>query len=116
MEYRFRFDDKCRQKVDCSFDIYIREDVPGPIYFYIHFDKFFLNHRKVMRSFNKEQLRGKDLPVSTIETNCGSKSRNKDLSVTSYLFAPNNPVEADGPLNPCGILPSLMSRGSNRLT
>ena len=37
-EYRIRYDDKCRSSALCTFDLYIREDVKGPIYFYTHYD------------------------------------------------------------------------------
>lgn len=115
-EFRIRFDDKCKNLASCDFSIYVRENVPGPVYVYIHFENFFLNHRRVMRSVSKDQLRGLKVEDSKIETACSGKTKNKDIGVTSYTFNPTAAVNADGPLNPCGIYASLYPKGRLRMT
>lgn len=112
-EFRIRFDDKCRNKSPCVFDLFVRETIPGPVYLYIYFKNFYLNHRNVMRSFNKEQLKGEDVAQDKVQSSCGELTKNKHLGISKYFFN-TSPVDPEAPLNPCGILPSLYPSGSLR--
>jgi len=114
-EFRIRFDDKCRNKSPCVFDLFVRETIPGPVYLYIYFKNFYLNHRNVMRSFNKEQLKGEEVSMAKVESSCGEVTKNKHLGISKY-FSNASPVDPESALNPCGILPSLYPSGSLRLS
>lgn len=109
-EFRIRFDDKCRNKSPCVFDLFVREAIPGPVYLYIYFKNFYLNHRNVMRSFSKDQLKGDEVAMDKVQSACGDVTRNKHAGVSKYFFN-TSPVDPEGALNPCGILPSLFPSG-----
>ena len=52
LEYRIRYDDKCVGQSTCKFDFVIREKATAPVYLYLHFKNFFINHRNIAGSFS----------------------------------------------------------------
>lgn len=53
-----RYDDVCRNGVACTFDYEITQETTGPIYLYIEFENYYINHRKTSKSFDNQQLNG----------------------------------------------------------
>lgn len=88
----------------------MRETIPGPVYVYVYYKNFYLNHRNVMKSFDKDQLRGTDKSVEDLVKSCGDVRRNKDIGVSKF-WNNTNTVDPEAALNPCGILPSLFPSG-----
>jgi LEM3 (ligand-effect modulator 3) family / CDC50 family len=111
-EYQVRFDDKCTAGTNCVFNLLIRDKMTGPIYVYLHFNNFFLNHRKVMKSLNKQQLMGNDVDLETLSTTCAGMSQNSDYPfANTSLTAMGKPYVHSAALNPCGIYASLFPQG-----
>lgn len=113
-ELSFRVDDKCVDGVQCYINFTIKEEIKGPVYIYMHYTNYFLNHRRVMRSFNKDQMRGVIPTQTSIDNTCANMQWNKDSARTTGLTM--NVLGADDPLYPCGILPNLYVKGTPLIT
>lgn len=57
--------------------LHLREDKKAPLYLYIGFKDFYVNHRKVMLSVDYEQLAGKTLSEQESLLNCEEYNLNK---------------------------------------
>ena len=111
-EFSIRYDDKCSSAAVCSFNFTVKETVTGPIYFYLEFSDFFLNHRNVMNSFSSKQLSGQDLDGSSLSSSCSGELYNSDFTFGNYYFNSGAQVVSSDVLNPCGIFPTLFPRDS----
>ena len=91
--------------VPCSLNFKVLDTIQGPVHFYIAYEDFYLNHRKVMSSIDTRQFDGKTLTLDELHTSCGNYTTVGD----SRRFVAN--AEAgqpeDAPLAFCGLFPML---------
>lgn len=104
--HNIRYDDACDGLTSCAKVFEIKEEVTGPVYLYIYFEDFFINHRNVVRSVSRRQIAGEDVDDGEIDKRCPGFRTNSDKpALTSYLGASLVQTET---LSPCGIYPSLV--------
>lgn len=48
-----RYDDACEGLNSCAKVFEVKEEITGPVYLYIYFEDFFINHRNVVRSVSR---------------------------------------------------------------
>ena len=113
-ELEFRIDDRCTDGVMCHIEFTIKEEIKGPVYVYLHYTNFFLNHRRVMRSFNKDQMKGAIPTQTSIDNTCLNMQWNKDSGHIQGIAG--NALVPEDPLYPCGILPNLYVKGTQAVT
>jgi hypothetical protein len=88
----------------------------GPVYLYIHFKDFFVNHRNVVRSVSKKQLNGQDIADNSDElSRCSKIQLNKENDAVTTSISGSTLV-GDDAMSPCGIYPSLIPRDTFTLT
>ena len=56
--FTIRFDDKCGDAPVCQFPFFVKKTIKGPIYVYLHFKDFYVQHRASLKSVSHEQLSG----------------------------------------------------------
>lgn len=107
--FEIRFDDKCGDSTTCNFPLYVKNKIKGPIYLYLHFEDFFVQHRNSIKSVSQKQLSGVNLDYKSVKTACLGAVTNeeaaKDFSISGKRLDPK------GVANPCGILASLFPKG-----
>lgn len=110
--FDIRFDDKCGDSSTCSFPFYVKNKMEGPIYVYLHFKDFFVQHRNSIKSVSQNQLSGEIVGYDAASTACIAAVRNedtlRDYSITGKRLDPKAVA------NPCGILASLFPKGITR--
>lgn len=108
-EHRERIDHSCHTET-CEVTIRVDQDtVPGPLYLYIAFEGFFVNHRKVLYSVDYDQLGGATMTAEQLKSNCEGYSTIRDLK----KFHPDIDITGhheDDIVNPCGLFPFLYSK------
>lgn len=112
--FDIRFDDKCGDSATCSFPFYVKSKIEGPIFVYLHFQNFFVQHRNSLKSVSQSQLAGNNLNYESVKSACLNAITNeeslRDYSITGKRLDPKAVA------NPCGILASLFPKGSHRST
>ena len=112
--FMIRLDDKCGDSQTCSFPFFVKSTIKGPIYVYLHFKDFYIQHRKSLKSVSYDQLTGDNLKVSELADTCAgmlvNEDNQQDFSITG------NRMDPQGPLNPCGIYASLFPRDDFKLS
>src|SRR3990167_4963526 len=58
--FTIRLDDKCGDSATCSFPLFVKSKIKGPIYVYLHFKDFYVQHRAGLKSVSHSQLAGED--------------------------------------------------------
>ena len=109
--FEIRFDDKCGDSSTCNFPLFVKSKMKGPIYMYLSYKDFYVQHRNSLKSVSQSQLSSLDPSYSTLKSACTGAFTNqeagKDFSITSQRLDPSKPA------NPCGILASLFPTGMN---
>lgn len=108
-EYKERIDHDCIGEV-CNVRMRVdKELLSKPLYLYIAYEGFYLNHRKVMYSIDYDQLSGKEKTKEDLKTNCENYLSTADLK----RFHPDVLSEEDygeTVVNPCGLFPFLYTQ------
>lgn len=104
--YNIRYDDICEGQNSCAKVFEVKEEVTGPVFLYIYYEDFFINHRNVVRSVSRRQIAGEDVADSEIDKRCPGFRNNKDKPAL-VSFSGASLVETET-LSPCGIYPSLL--------
>lgn len=87
---------------NCNITITLEETFTPPIMVYYQLENFYQDHRKYIKSKSLGQLRGQNLTISDIATDCEPITTVKDLgfykSIGNFTFAPTDTA------NPCGLI------------
>lgn len=111
-----RFDSACFNQDTCGVLFNVHEDMPGPVYLYIHYKNFYVNHRNVVQSISSTQLTGTDInDDSQKKESCDPFKLNSDVSTITTSYQGTTLVN-DEVLSPCGIYPVLVPRDTFTLT
>ena len=108
-EYKERIDHNCLTD-ECNIRMRIDKDIIAkPLFIYIAYEGFFLNHRKVIYSVDYDQLAGKPRTAEELKTNC------EDYLTVSDLKAYHPDIDIKGntgntPVNPCGLFAFLYTQ------
>lgn len=79
----------------CQLSFNIQERMKAPVYVYYELDNFYQNHRRYVKSRSDAQLRGQELPASSL-SDCEPLIRNE----TGHV------------LNPCGLIANSFFNGA----
>jgi LEM3 (ligand-effect modulator 3) family / CDC50 family len=86
----------------CNITIPIEENFDPPIMVYYQLENFYQDHRRYIKSKSLGQLRGEDLKLSDISSDCDPITTIKDLgfykSIGNFSLAPTDIA------NPCGLI------------
>lgn len=108
--FEIRFDDKCGDSKTCTFPLFVKSKMKGPLYMYLTYKDFFVQHRNSLKSVSQSQLSDLGPSTSTLQSSCAGAYTNReaghDFSVTGVRLNP------DEPANPCGVLASLFPTGT----
>lgn len=113
-EYSFNVNEKCKGKVSpgsksstsCRFDIEIGEKLEKPVYIYIGYKNFFVNHRNIMNSVDNTQLSGTAVNIDRARGKCKGRVFNEDGGKTSSFKGSS--LEKREVMYPCGLQASLI--------
>lgn len=108
-----RYDDVCEGQTACAKVFEVKEEITGPVYLYIYYEDFFINHRNVVRSVSRRQIAGEDVDDAEIDKRCPGFRTNKDKPATSSFTGV--PLVETETLTPCGIYPSLIPQDGFRV-
>ncbi|KAM5349843.1 hypothetical protein ACJ41O_006348 [Fusarium nematophilum] len=64
------FDRVTKNYTMCTIDFFLPEDLQPPVLFYYQLTNFNQNHRKYLTSRNKEQLKGENVGLASLEDTC----------------------------------------------
>jgi hypothetical protein len=87
----------------CYAHFTITERIPAPVFLYYQLDNFYQNHRRYVKSRSFDQLKGSNLDVATITSDCDPIITVDELG--NFYAADNVTKLASGsPANPCGLV------------
>lgn len=109
----WRYDDKCELGVICNQSIDIEKDLTENVFFYYEIRNFYQNHRRYFKSKSNEQLRGNDLDLAKVNSDCDPVVKNKDLWRTISIG--NNNLDPEGVAFPCGMMARSIFNGKSIL-
>lgn len=99
-QHEVRFDDSCLHGEYCNKYLEIKEDFKGPFYIYIKYENYYINHRKMAKSFDAIQLTGEDRSKKEVKQFCDVLSTNEQ-GLKNHSYA-GTPLVASEVMNPCG--------------
>lgn len=86
----------------CTVEITVSQDIKQPIYVYYQLDNFYQNHRRYVKSRSFDQLKGKNVDVST---DCDPIVKNKDIYLGLKSAAdPTKTLNPEDTAWPCGLV------------
>jgi len=86
----------------CSVTITVTSNMKSPVFFYYELDNFYQNHRRYINSQSSNQLAGKVVSASTINSDCSPVITNGQMGKTAnYLGVPLNSGDT---AVPCGLI------------
>jgi hypothetical protein len=88
----------------CYATFTIDERIPAPVYIYYQLDNFYQNHRRYVKSRSFDQLKGANLDVATITSDCDPIITVDELGIFSTVGNPNGKLPSGSPANPCGLV------------
>lgn len=103
--FTLRFDDKCGDSESCSFPFIVKRKIKGPIFMYLHFKNFYVQHRMSLKSMSHSQLKGNNKSPKELEKYCKGMKINEDFK-RDFSFKGDR-LDPRAPLNPCGIYATL---------
>lgn len=106
VDYKFAINENCLYQT-CPFIFHLDVDPLKPLYFFVGFENFSMNHLKVLSSKDNNQLSGASLKQSELGTGCKGYSTVKDARRFYPNFQPNR--NTSDPITPCGLAPLLYS-------
>lgn len=108
--YSIRIDDKCSDSETCKIPLNIKKKMAGPVYVYLGYKNYFLNHRKAVKGIPYEQLTGHTISVADAQAVCTDKYKNEHLTNQYSWSNPALRLEPQEAMNPCGIYASLFPK------
>lgn len=106
--FQIRFDDKCGDSQTCEFPFFVKSRMKGPIYVYLHFKNFFVQHRRALKSVDHDQLKGERQSVADVKNSCEGMVTNEDFA--QDFSVTGNKLDPKAALSPCGLYASLFPR------
>ena len=94
-----RYDDECPQGL-CDLTVTVSERMEGPVYAFYQLDDFFQNHRRYIKSYSLDQLRGEEI---SNEKDCNPAITNADMGVTLAADGVTQ-LDPDAVAYPCGLI------------
>ena len=70
---------------------------------YYQLENFYQAHRRYIKSKSNDQLKGKNLTIDDISSECEPILKMKDIGI--YKTYNNNSLNPDDIANPCGLIP-----------
>ena len=108
-EHKERIDHSCREQT-CEVTVRVdKKIVSGPLYLYIGFEGFYVNHRKVLYSIDYDQLGGSDMTMEQLKTHCDGYRTIEDLK-RFHSKIDTSGYSYDEIVNPCGLFAFLYTR------
>ena len=106
--FTVRIDDKCGDSQNCQFPFFVKSDIQGPVYVYLYFKDFYVQHRRSLKSVSYTQLSGTYQSPSDLSSSCTGEVTNSDYSsIYSITGSKLNPADS---LTPCGVLATLFPK------
>lgn len=107
METVYQYDDQCGAPTGaepnyCYKTITLKQDIPAPVYVSYELGNFYQNHRRYVKSRAYEQLMGKEIDMSTANTQCDPVVTNSQMNKT--LSVNFTPLDPDAIAYPCGLI------------
>ena len=115
IEYQQRYDNNSdcwknfvvEDSVTCTVTFTVKTKMVQPVYFYYQLNNFYQNHRRYVKSKSPEQLNGKIMSKSDLQSECDPVVTMHDLGkspkvLNSYLGTVYN--SASIAANPCGLI------------
>jgi hypothetical protein len=107
LDLKLKISDLCFTN-PCDLRFRIVDKYDGPVFVYIGYDNFYLNHRKIINSVDSKQLEGKSVTADDIKNTCmGFETVNDARRLLPNKFA--NWTGSDI-LYPCGLLPLMFTQ------
>lgn len=106
--FTIRLDDKCGDSATCSFPLFVKSKIKGPIYVYLHFKDFYVQHRAGLKSVSHSQLAGEDLSLSDAQSDCPGAVLNKDIIKSTSVSGKT--LDPEAVASPCGLYASLFPK------
>ena len=82
----------------------MKEAIDAPIYVYYQLDNFYQNHRRYVKSRSFDQLKGKSLSTSEVQTDCDPIVRNKDIKPVLMSANGKKTLDPEAVAWPCGLV------------
>ena len=86
----------------CKVEITIEETFQPPVMVYYQLENFYQDHRRYIKSKSLSQLKGENLTVSDIKSDCDPIITVKDLGFNRALGGKK--LDDSAPANPCGLI------------
>ena len=103
---------ECKTSGTCRAVVNIPNKIPKPVYIYLGFENFFLNHRKVFNSKSLAQLAGTSPAEGTLKSKCDPKYTNAHMGKT--MSWGGTALTASAIASPCGTYASLFPSGKSK--
>jgi len=98
---------------ECNISISIEERFDPPIMVYYQLENFYQDHRRYIKSKSLTQLKGEDLKLADIQSDCDPIVTVKDLgfykTIGNYSLAPTDVA------NPCGLIAKSLFNDTYKL-
>lgn len=113
-EVTAQYDDQCKEiGKDCPITLTVPQDIKQPIYVYYQLDNFYQNHRRYVKSRSFDQLKGKDVDIST---DCDPIVKNKDIYPGVKSFDQKTTLDPEAKAWPCGLVAKSFFNDTYTLT
>lgn len=101
-------------QLKCNISITIEETFEPPVMVYYQLENFYQAHRRYIKSKSLAQLRGEDLKITDIQSDCDPIVTVKDLGF--YKTLGNITLAPTDVANPCGLIAKSLFNDTFRLT
>ena len=97
----------------CSIQVSIKEDIPAPVYMYYRLTNFYQNNRKYVKSFDLNQLNGKNIiDPNGLTADC-DPLRSNPTDTWVLIGTTNTTIPAGSAvIYPCGLIANSMFSGN----
>jgi hypothetical protein len=107
-EYVTQYDLVCpvnvTQQYNCTITINVKENMPGPVYFYYYLQNFFQNHRKYYTSKSYNQLAGIAALTDDDVSQCNPIKYNSQSWFGNPYAIDGTPLNPNAVASPCGLI------------
>ncbi|KAI5918885.1 LEM3 family, partial [Camillea tinctor] len=83
----------------CTLEFSVPENLDPPIFFYYRLSNFYQNHRRYVKSFNKDQLEGSSVGINSIRS-----SDCQPLAVSTNASLAQGDPSRESIIYPCGLI------------
>lgn len=104
IEFILRYDEECGTKSPCFLNIKLNKTMKAPVMIHYQINNFYQNHRKLLSSYSKEQLKGANLSYEQLNKSaeCDHRISNQDFDL---LWSYNGfELDPEAVAIPCGLM------------